>query len=477
MHIKKTILSALGALSLVAQTAFGAVGFTVSGSNLVDANGNVFIPVGVNNPHIWFDTAAFNALTDLAAKRVNCVRIVWDRSGSATRLDQIISRCEALKIVPMVELHNGTGSTSAAELNANAQYYANNAAVMIRHQRSILINIGNEWGNNSVTPAQWRDAYRTAITTIRRAGIVTTLVCDGPNWGQSATAALTFGQELLDFDPQHNLLFSVHMYGSWNNTASIGTTMASFKSRNLPLLIGEFGWNFNNGNNNLGCRVDHRALLNFAAQNGVGTLAWSLNGNNAENAWLDLTTNWTTPRSPWGVDIFNNIASRARVASIFGGTSTPPPPPPPSGGATPGNGTFRVTNRNSGKALDASGNGTADGTPVIQWTYGGGNNQRWILQDRGSSQFSIIGVGSGKALDVTGSSATNGTRIQLRTYSGANNQKWTFTATSGGNYRVTPVHATAASLDVTGSSTADGAFAQIWAYNGGNSQQWSFSAP
>lgn len=479
MQLKKAIFSILGALSIIGQTAFGAVGFTVSGSNLIDANGNNFIPVGVNNPHVWFDTDAFNALPTLAAKGVNCIRIVWDRQSSAARLDQIIARCVALRMIPMVEIHTGTGSTNPAELNANAQYYARNASVMIKHQRTLLINIGNEWGDFSVTNTQWRDAYRTAITTIRNAGIVTTLVCDGPNWGQNATPALTFGQELLNFDPQHNLLFSVHMYGSWNNTASIGSTMASFKSRNLPLVIGEFGWNYNNGNNNLGCRVDHRALLNFAAQYGYGTLAWSTKGNNAENAWLDLTTDWNTPINPWGVDIFNNIRSRARVASVFTST-TPNPNPNPNPnptGTTPGNGTFRVVNRNSGKALDASSGGTADGTPIIQWTYGGGNNQRWILQDRGSSQFSIIGVSSGKALDVTSASATNGARVTLWTYGGGNNQKWTFTATSGGNYRVSPVHASASSLDVVGSSTADGAAAQIWTYSGGNSQQWSFSAP
>ena len=291
--MKRTVLSIIGALC-IGQAAFGAVGFTVSGSSLRDANGNNFIPVGVNNPHIWFDTDAFNALTNLANKRANCIRIVWQRSGSPARLEQIISRCEALRMVPMVELHDGTGSTSAAALNTNAQWYASNATMFRNHARTVLINIGNEWGDFSRIGTPWRDAYRTAITTIRNAGIVTTLVCDGPNWGQDATSALTYGQELLNFDPQHNLLFSVHMYGSWNNSADINTALANFKSRNLPMVIGEFGWNFNNGNNNLGCRVDHRALMNFANQHGYGTIAWSTKGNNAENAWLDLTSDWNT---------------------------------------------------------------------------------------------------------------------------------------------------------------------------------------
>ncbi len=458
----------------IGQMAFGAVGFTVSGSSLRDANGNNFIPVGVNNPHIWFDTDAYNALTNMANKKCNIIRIVWSRSGSASRLDQIITRCEALKMIPLVELHDGTGSTSAAELNTNAQWYATNKSVFINHQRTVLINIGNEWGDFSRIGTPWRDAYKTAITTIRNSGIVTTLVCDGPNWGQDASSALTYGQELLNFDPQHNLLFSVHMYGSWNTSSDINTALANFKSKNLPMVIGEFGWNFNNGNNNLGCRVDHRLLMQYANTHGYGIIAWSTKGNNADNAWLDLTSDWNTPISPWGSDVFNytfGITARAQTASIYNSTGGG------GGGTTPGNGTFKILNRNSGKALDANANGTADGTQIIQWTYGGGNNQRWTLQDRGSSQFSIIGVASGKGLDVNGASSANGAKVQLWTYGGGNNQKWTFAATSGGFYRVTPVHAAGGCLEVAGASTADGALAQFWAYSGGNGQQWGFSAP
>jgi mannan endo-1,4-beta-mannosidase len=470
LMLKRYSAVCAAAALLVSSAACGAVGFTVSGKSLRDANGSNFIPVGINNPHIWFDSQAYSALDNLAAKHANCIRIVWQRSGSATRLDQIISRCEALKMVPIVELHDGTGSDNPADVNTNAQWYVTNRSVFINHQRTVLINIINEWGNTASDTA-WRDAYKTAITTLRNAGIVTTLVCDAPGWGQRASAPLTYGQDLLNYDPQHNLLFSVHMYGSWNNSADINTALSSFSSKNLPMVIGEFGWNHNNGSNNLGCRVDHRALMNYANQYGYGTIAWSTKGNDSANAWLDLTTDWNTPTSPWGNDVFYytyGVYNRAQTASIFTSTST---------GGTPVNGTYKIVNRNSGKAMDASGNGTADGTQIIQWTYGGGNNQRWTLTDRGSGQFSIIGVASGKALDVNAHGTANGTKVQLWTYSGGTNQKYTFTATSGGYYRVTPVHATSSCLEVAGSSTADGANVQLWSYLGGNNQQWSFSAP
>ena len=45
---------------VAAQAASG--GFKVSGSVLKDANGNTFIARGVNNPHAWYDSQAYNVL-------------------------------------------------------------------------------------------------------------------------------------------------------------------------------------------------------------------------------------------------------------------------------------------------------------------------------------------------------------------------------------------------------------------------------
>jgi hypothetical protein len=38
-------------------------------------------------------------------------------------------------------------------------------------------------------------------------------------------------------------------------------------------------------------------------------------------------------------------------------------------------GYVRLVNRRSGKVLDVTGNGTADGVKVVQWTWSGGANQ------------------------------------------------------------------------------------------------------
>ena len=135
-------------------------------------------------------------------------------------------------------------------------------------------------------------------------------------------------------------------------------------------------------------------------------------------------------------------------------------------------GTYKLLARHSGKALDASGAGTANGTQLIQWTYGAAANQQWSISSVGNNLYSIIGVGSGKCVDINGASTANGAKVQLWDYQGGSNQKFAFNPTTNGCYEISPSHATGSCLDVNGVSTSDGATVQLWTYGGGQNQQW-----
>ena len=148
-----------------------------------------------------------------------------------------------------------------------------------------------------------------------------------------------------------------------------------------------------------------------------------------------------------------------------------------SNGGSINNGTYKLIARNSGKAMDAYGWGTANGTQIDQWTYGGGNNQKWTVTSLGNNVYKIINVNSGKSLDINGWGTANGTKVQLWDYSGGSNQQFAFSATDSGYYRITPQNATGSCLDVNGASTSDGALIQLWNYGGGYNQQWAPQAP
>ena len=87
-------LAGLGALALTvglglaatAQPAAAATGFTVSGSRILDANGNPFVMRGVNHAHTWY-LDRFSSFADIKALGANTVRVVLSSGGRWTRND------------------------------------------------------------------------------------------------------------------------------------------------------------------------------------------------------------------------------------------------------------------------------------------------------------------------------------------------------------------------------------------------------
>jgi endoglucanase len=253
---------------------------------------------------------------------------------------------------------------------------------------------------------------------------------------------------------------------SWAQESYVDTLFANVKNKwvnaGVPVIIGEYGV-ATRPNLNMTARQYWNEYINKAAKNnGLKTFYWD---------------NGVLPSGANGFALFNRstgaVTDQGVIDAIKRGFNG-------SGGGGSGiiaNGTYRIVARHSGKALDVNAHGTSDGSNVIQWTYGGGTNQRWTLTHLGNNVYQIIGVESGKALEVASTSTANGTNVDIRASSGANNQRWTISATSGGYYRLTPVSSSGSALDVSGVSTADGANVQQWSWTGGNNQQWAIQAP
>jgi hypothetical protein len=141
------------------------------------------------------------------------------------------------------------------------------------------------------------------------------------------------------------------------------------------------------------------------------------------------------------------------------------------GATTDLSGTYVLVNRNSGLAMDAKGQGTADGTPIIQWTRNGGTNQEWTLAPAGGGYYTVTGVASGKALDIPNVSSVEATGLDLWTANGGVNQQWLVTPSGNGYYSLES-RSDAELVDVNGGSTTAGATVLQWPLNGGSNQQW-----
>ena len=320
VHIPaKMILAAF----LFVSMPLNAQTFTVSGTKLLDANGNEFVIRGINNPHIWHYEQSMKWLQQLADMNVNCIRIVWETKGKPAQLKKVVKKCVTLKMIPMVELHDATGDSTTEKLLDMAGYFARPAvkSVLLPYEKYLLINIANEWGDHNTSAEHWKESYEKAIAVLRDAGYKTTIVIDAPGWGQDIYAIQKYGKELLAADPEHNLLFDIHMYFSWNDAEKIDKELQKTYDMNIPLVVGEFGYDFDKGFNNLKCRVDHAAILRKCQELQIGYMPWMWSGNNKENAWLDMAEfRGKNELTWWGRQIIeseNGIRKSAKKATVF----------------------------------------------------------------------------------------------------------------------------------------------------------------
>jgi mannan endo-1,4-beta-mannosidase len=180
-----------------------------------------------------------------------------------------------------------------------------------------LVNIANEWSGTD-----YRNAYTAAINQLRSSGINHTLVIDANGFGQNAAAIMTDGPALLAADPQHNLVFSVHMYDAFSaarggGQARITSTLEQAVTAGLPLVVGEFGWQ----GGTPPVAIDAAFIMSECARLRIGFFPWSWKGNDPNLAYLDLSVDWEGARlNPWGTQVSQGatgITQTARRATIF----------------------------------------------------------------------------------------------------------------------------------------------------------------
>lgn len=135
-------------------------------------------------------------------------------------------------------------------------------------------------------------------------------------------------------------------------------------------------------------------------------------------------------------------------------------------------GTYRLINRNSGKAMDVVDASTANGARVQQWSYASNPNQKWVFTHRGANQYTITSAQTGKAIDQEAGEILGGDHIQMYSLNtNSANQRWIVQPTDSGYYRLVSANSGLV-LEINGASTANGARVYQGEYDGGNHEQW-----
>lgn len=267
--------------------------FKVKGTFLTDPCGDTVILKGVNKMSVFdeMDRYGANYFPEIAKTNANSVRIVWQSvysNGKPSRkghLDTLISNCINAKMIPIVEMHDATCNLNALSNVVNYWIQPDILAIVKKYEHAMLVNIANEAGDYDVTTNQFLTAYQNAITTLRNAGIRAPLIIDAPDCGKNLELIVPIASTLIQFDPQHNLMFSAHPYWSITDGATplfIKGQLDNAANNNVPLILGELcgfgGWPGEGQDAAKSCEqngaVDYQSLLLESSKHKIGWLVW-----------------------------------------------------------------------------------------------------------------------------------------------------------------------------------------------------------
>ena len=133
---------------------------------------------------------------------------------------------------------------------------------------------------------------------------------------------------------------------------------------------------------------------------------------------------------------------------------------------------FRIVNRRSGKALQAT--GLENGLVVEQAEISKSDAQLWYTVENGD-MVKVFNKASGKVLDVMANGTVNGTWAQTWEDVDGESQFWKL-VTVRPSYRKLLHVMSGKVLDIADMSEEDGAPAQIWEDVNGENQQWKLVA-
>jgi mannan endo-1,4-beta-mannosidase len=284
-----------------------ARGFFVDGRTLRDRCGEPVVLRGVNEMVIYTQSQdGLPAFSELARSGANSVRITWNTTGPVGKLDAVMSNAIASQLIPMVVLNEATGNL--ARVGQEVDYWVRDdvVATIQKYEDKALVNIANEAGDGSVTQAAFTSVYQDAIARMRSAGIHTPLVIDGSQWGQNIDMLQAVGPGLITFDPDHNLIFSVHTYWDDPSGARVTAEIDQSVSMGLPLIVGEFAQHAVAGCGS--APFAYKTLLSLAQRFQIGLFPWSwgtVKNNDCRNDQpFDMTTDGTfAGLQGWGAEV------------------------------------------------------------------------------------------------------------------------------------------------------------------------------
>ncbi len=334
--------------------------FKVIGKDIVDPEGNIFVPMGANVGGPLFDDAGqpvgllryqghdiTGSVDEVKAWGWNTIRLnsqclgagpstKWNHAGWGEEklfeaIEPVVDAYTSQKIVVMIDCHP---DLALKEMSLDSAEYAlvtkfwKEAARRYKDNPYVWFNHLNEFTTKGNTP-YWQSVVDDGYKTFVDAGAQNIVLFDLPNHGQGLST-LTDPSTVSWAKNKCNIVWDWHSYGGLGVgfsedelLAKADSLLASVASADLPLVVGEFGhdWNGTRRASNFNYVAEYggaRAAMTAAPKYGYGLLAWHANGDNAVEMKYglknsdDLTFDKPTPGaelSDWG-QIFWDISQK-----------------------------------------------------------------------------------------------------------------------------------------------------------------------
>jgi hypothetical protein len=257
---------------------------------VTDTISNTAFGNGVNLQPSYYNNGSPNLGLDLMKQqtKIKTVRVEIEPDKVTQAINWISQlKIQGFNIIATYHKASVLGSDDATELTAAANWWKTNYNAL---GGDFTINLMNEWGSHSITPAAYASAYNDAIAIVRQvySGII---IIDIPGWGQETYTAY---QSVMTSSPKitdTNIALSTHIYpGNWNqgrNHTYQVSDMDDLVNTGKTCLVGEFG----NGTGS----CDWSACVDYAKSKGWSVLAWCWNGDG--NSLNMVTPSWATSPS------------------------------------------------------------------------------------------------------------------------------------------------------------------------------------
>jgi beta-glucosidase len=263
-------------------------GFKVKGRFIYDLNNEKFVMRGVNKMIVWLDPDGVPSFKEIAKTGANAVRIVWSvKDGTMEGLDCAIGNCINAEMVPVIELHDHTGNWNSDVFDMLNGYWTDPKMITIikKYEKYLIINYGNEIGNDKVTDAEFRKCYTDAVIKMRKAGIRVPVMIDAAAWGTKMSYITENLEYILKNDPLQNVLFSIHMWWNDGDSRRVKDAIQGAASAGIPLVVGEFAVA---GIDNKGL-ICYETIIQECHKTETGWMAWEWGPGNLHGNLMDMT--------------------------------------------------------------------------------------------------------------------------------------------------------------------------------------------